>query len=100
MDNLFLVLGANKYDFEQNGEKIKGAKVRYLPNEVSNSEGNYGVRPIEINCDYDKAELFKEGTGFYNLFFNIVPGTRGTPKMILTNANMVKKIDLKLLHNK
>lgn len=93
----YLVIGAKPLDFEgQNGQKIKMCKIYYLPN-VPSENGTIGYEPITLNADYDKISLFKEGPGYYDLGFTIVPGTRGTPKMVLTTARFLKKVDFATL---
>jgi hypothetical protein len=92
-NNKYLVIGAKPLDFTgENGQKIRMCKVFYLPN-VPSENGTIGYEPITLNADFDKIELFKEGPGYYELGFTIVPGTRGTPKMVLTTAKLVKKVD-------
>lgn len=89
----FLVIGANRFDFEQNGKKFSGCKVRYMPANPENTADAVGYRPIELNTDYNNFNWFDKGMGFYELEFDIVPGTRGTPKMVLVNANFLYACD-------
>lgn len=96
-ENQFLVLGANQYDFTDDKTKrqIKGAKVKYIPNHQGTpQEGRFGTQLLEINTDFENALFFKEGTGIYDLGFQIIPGAKGSPKMILTNARFIKKVNL------
>lgn len=96
-ENKFVVLGCQPYDFEQNGQKIQGATVYYLPSDTDPNSRMYGTKPIEIKTQLEKAQFFVEGTGLYELGFSIVPGTRGTPKMVLNNARFIKKVDINKL---
>lgn len=93
--SVYLVIGASRYSFEQNGDNVKGAKVRYMASEPINDQDNVGYKPIEMNMDYDKFHKFSEGMGFYELTFDMVPGPKGMPKMILLDAQLIHKNDFK-----
>lgn len=93
----YLVMGCQPYDFEQNGQRITGCTIFYLPNAKDPNSRMYGTKAIEIKAPLEQAQNFSEGEGIYELGFSIVPGTRGTPKMVLTTAKFIKKIDFNKL---
>lgn len=92
-----IVMGCQPYDFEQEGQRIQGCTIYYLPNAKDPNSRMYGTKAIEIKANLELAQNFSEGEGIYELDFAIVPGTRGTPKMVLKTANLIKKLDFNKL---
>lgn len=92
---LVFVVFSNRYDFEaDNGQKLKGSNLHYITfnqDDLSDNGAGYGKKLNKLNMNYADCELFKEGTGVYEITYEVGLATKGKPD--IKEAKLMESID-------
>ena len=92
-----IITFVSTYDFKNDdGEQLKGCQVSYIDNNVINEKDQKGSLNSKVTCDISFFERFKNQPvpGVYELTFGQKPTRKGKPVLTLTDAKMLKAIDL------
>lgn len=96
MEQEILCLGWSGYNFKQDGETIKGAKLSYISNFCINEDLKKGYLPNKVSFSMDQLK----GIDFPCLAtgkFIFVPNSKGEPVVTLVGITPNKKVDVSIL---
>ena len=96
MEQEILCLGWSGYNFKQDGETIKGAKLSYISNYAVNEDLKKGYLPTKVSFNMEQLK----GIDFPCLAvgkFVFVPDSKGTPVVTLASITPKKKVDISVL---
>jgi len=96
MDRI-LILGARRYSFLNEGERVEGVKVSYCEACEIDDDQTIGGPAMSITAGLDIWGLLKGVPGIFDVKFGRRPGARGKPETIITSATFVKSLDLEKL---
>lgn len=96
MEQEILCLGWSGYNFKQDGETIKGAKLSYISNFSINDDLKKGYLPTKVAFnleDLKNIDFPCLATGK----FIFVPNSKGDPVVTLVGITPKKKVDISVL---
>lgn len=101
MEQEAIVLGYSGYDFKQDGEIVKGAKISYLTKDFVNQNLKEGFLPNQIAFDLDILQDNKiKFPCFAKLKFSIVPDNKNKPQLVCVGLEFLNSVDFKHLFDK
>ena len=96
MEQEILCLGFNGYDFKQDGERLKGAKLSYISNYRVSEDLKKGFLPISIKFSLESLKdidfpCLASGRSEF------IPDSKGNPVATLVAITPKKKVDISVL---
>lgn len=88
-----LIISVRRFDFEdkENGKRIQGAKICYIPGEPVFSENNRGFEPCFVNSDFYIFDQITKLPGVYDVEFDL-NHFRNNVSIRFINANLVNEV--------
>lgn len=99
MEQEILCLGWSGYNFKQDGETIKGAKLSYISNFAVDEDLTKGYLPTKVSFSMEQLK----GIDFPCLAtgkFIFIPDSKGVPKVSLVGITPIKKVNISTLFTK
>lgn len=96
MEQEILCLGWSGYNFKQDGETIKGAKLSYISDYSVNEDLKKGYLPTKVSFSMEQLK----GIDFPCLAigkFVFIPDSKGNPVVTLVGITPKKKVDISVL---
>ncbi|MFQ7001874.1 MAG: hypothetical protein ACLRRH_11425 [Clostridium sp.] len=96
MEQEILCLGWSGYNFKQDGETIKGAKLSYISDYSVNEDLKKGYLPTKVSFSMEQLK----GIDFPCLAigkFIFIPDSKGNPVVTLVSITPKKKVDVSIL---
>lgn len=91
-----LVLSTNRWTFknEDNGEQMEGTTIQYIQEPGQPKDNSKGSTPMKISAPLDAFKTFDKVPGFYDITFDVVPGSGGKPKVVYDSAKFVRPVTM------
>lgn len=90
-----VVLGIQPVDFpDENGQRIQGAKVHYLPDEAEYTQQAKGFLPLNLFMRGDHVAKFEQLPGVYELDFRQRRDKQGKPIMMLKDCEYIESYNV------
>lgn len=101
MEQEVIILGYSGYDFKQDGEILRGAKISYITKDLLSADLKQGFLPNQIAFDLDILKNNKiQFPCLARLRFNIVPDSKNKPQLFCAGIEFLNSVDFRPLFNK
>lgn len=94
-DELFLMIGAKPYDFEdEKGKSVRGIKLFFLdPNGYIEDENQKGFLPLEASIDKPNMNVFPTIPGYYDIQLDHKRGRGGQVQFKVSNLKFAQSFN-------
>lgn len=95
MEEKVLILGYKSYNFtnKDTGEVISGTKVSFVSSNVSNSDNEKGLLPIQISVNEELAKGLMSAPAVYKVKYGMLPGKGNKPNISIIGFEFVNNYE-------